>query len=100
LNSGTPHPQESITRSSSTTIIDRALSHPEKWPASAENSVSQGFDNPTAAIETKNVRRALKSAEHQNNSGVLLQVSDGLDAASVEIQVGNGRGSDKGRNDK
>jgi len=47
------------------------------------------FDNPPMSIQPKNVWRSLKGAEHQGDPSILLQVSDGLHAAPVEIQVSN-----------
>src|SRR5580658_460242 len=48
------------------------------------------FHRSPVPMHPQNVRRPLKRAEHQGDPPILLQMSDGLDAASVEIQVSDG----------
>src|SRR5580704_5116302 len=48
------------------------------------------LNHTPVAIQTKNIRRPLERAKHQNNSPILLQVSDRLHSASVEIQISHG----------
>src|SRR5208282_956215 len=47
------------------------------------------FDDAAMAVQTENIRRTLEGTEHKNNSSIFFQVSDGLDATSVEIDVGD-----------
>src|SRR5580704_297822 len=48
------------------------------------------FDDASAAVQAENIRRTLECAEHQNDSPILFQMSDGLHSIAVEINVGDG----------
>src|SRR5580700_7538118 len=49
------------------------------------------LDHAAVAVKPKNVGRTLKGAEHKNDSAVFFQVSDGLDSAAVEVDIGDFR---------
>src|SRR5271157_2994256 len=56
------------------------------------------LDHTPVAVQPENVRWSLERAEHEYDSSILFQVSDGLHAASVEIDVGHrGRPQDAER---